>query len=977
MKHLKFSLILLLLVVIAACSGNKYKTLTSVDANGYKYETVTNDPFKARVYTLSNGLKVYLTRNTDQPRIATLIGVRAGSVDEEPDATGLAHYLEHMMFKGTSKIGTTNWEEESVILDQISDLFEKHRMTEDPAEKKEIYAEIDRLSQIAATYVATNEFDKIYTALGGSMMNAGTSTEYTVYMCEIPKNELERWAIVESERFNDLVLRLFHTELEVVYEEFNMYQDYDEERASVALMEGLFPNHPYGRDVVGLPEHLKNPSMKQIYEFLHRYYVPSNMAIVLSGDLEFESTIKLIDNYFGKSDSGIVVKNEHQKEDPITEPVIKEVYGPEAENLIFAFRFDGGIGSRDEIMVEMIDNILVNDQAGLIDLNIVQAQKALEAGSFSYSLKDYTINLFYGTPRDGQTLDELRDIIIAEIENIKTGNFDEWIIEAIINKQRINFMRSLEHSMNSAFMLMGYYLNGETLADALSKLDRMAKITKKEIIEFAQNYYTNNYVIVYKREGESTGLVKVEKPEITSVPVNRDLQSDFATELLAMDITDIEPVFVDFDKSLNKKEIKKGVTLFHTTNEINELFSLNYIIDMGKNHNLLLPLAIDYLPLIGTDKYSPQELQKEFYKHGLSFGVSSGYDRCFVTVSGLANKFETAIELLEHVLKNAKPDKEIYDEYIKSIEKNRIDAKTKQDWIFSAMVDYGIYGKISPKKHLLSIDDLKEIDPETLTDLIAQITSFEHKINYYGTLTIDKVASIMDKFHSTPEILMELPEKIVFEMVSYEKPKVFLIDYDISQANIYMFAKDQIFDKAIMPYSTVFNTFYGGGLSSVVFQEIRESRALAYSAYGHYENASEQGKHNSFYTYLGTQTDKLETATSALLELMNNMPRAEAQFNMAIDGIIKNYNTERIKKRSLFWTYITNKDRGIDYDIRKDIYMTVKDMSIDDFEKFFNAHISNKNYGTMIMGNTKAIDRKVASKLGEVSVLSLEDIFGY
>ena len=977
MRNLKLLFILFSLAVLISCTSEKYKTLSHVDVNGYKYETVTNDPFKARVYTLSNGLTVYLTRNTDQPRIGALIGVRAGSVDEEPGATGLAHYLEHMMFKGTSKIGTVNWEEESVLLAQISDLFEKHRNTDDPAEKKEIYAEIDRLSQIAATYVATNEFDKIGTAMGASKTNAFTNYEQTVYLCEIPKNELERWAIVESERFSNLVLRLFHTELETIYEEFNMYQDYDNSRANEALMKGLFPNHPYGRDIIGLPEHLKNPSMKQIYEFIDKYYVPSNMAVVLSGDLEFEETIKLIDLYFGKFESKPVTRIAHQRENPITEPVELEILGPETENLMFSFRFEGGVGSRDEIMAEIIDYILINGNAGLIDLNIVQAQKALEANSGVEAMKDYTTHTFTGTPREGQTLEELRDLILAEIENIKNGNFDEWLIEAIVNKNRIRFMQTLEQPFYCAFILMNYFTNDQKLEDALAIFDKMAKVKKSEIVEFAKKHYNNNYVIVYKREGESTNLVKVEKPEITSVPINRELQSEFATDILAMEVSDIKPVFVDFDKNLNRKEIKKGITLYHTNNELNELFSLNYIIDMGKNHNLLLPIAIDYLPLIGTDKYSPQDLQKEFYKHGLSFNVFAGSDRCYVTIQGLASKFEIAVEMLEHVLSNAKPDLEIYKEYVKSIEKSRMDAKKSQNNIFSAIIDYGIYGKKSPMKHILSINELAEVSPETLTDLIAQITGYEHKINYYGTLPINEVETVLNKFHKTPETLMELSEKVEFEMVSYEKPKVFLIDYDISQANVYMFAKDQIFDKAVMPYATVFNLFYGGGLSSVIFQEIRESRALAYSAHGYYLNASEQGKYNAFYTYIGTQPDKLETATSALLELMHKMPRAEKQFNMTIDGIIKNYNTARISQRNLFWTYLSNKDRGIEYDIRKDIYNTVKDMTIDDFEKFFNSNISNKNYGTMIMGNIKAIDKKTVSKLGEVTVLSLEDIFGY
>jgi predicted Zn-dependent peptidase len=272
---------------------------------------------------------------------------------------------------------------------------------------------------------------------------------------------------------------------------------------------------------------------------------------------------------------------------------------------------------------------------------------------------------------------------------------------------------------------------------------------------------------------------------------------------------------------------------------------------------------------------------------------------------------------------------------------------------------------------------MQAIDPKTLTDLLSQMTSYQHYINYFGPAKIDEVATIIGKLHELPETLLEIPEALDFDIIAYQKPQVYLITYDISQVNMFLFAKDQIFDKSILPYSTVFGYYYGGGLSSVIFQEIRESRALAYSAYGFYRPATKQGKNNSMYAFVGTQPDKLEIATSALMELLNKMPRAETQYQMAIDGIIKNFNTERITGRRLFWTYLSNKDRGIDYDIRKDNYAKIKDMTIDDFETFFNSNIKGKNYGYMVMGNLKAIDQKSLSKIGEIKILSLEDIFGY
>ncbi|MBN1117813.1 MAG: insulinase family protein, partial [Bacteroidales bacterium] len=427
-------------------SSQKYKTIEKTDSNGYSYKEVTNDPLKTRIYTLKNGLTVFLSPNADEPRVTCLVGVRAGSTSDPVETTGLAHYFEHMMFKGTEEMGTVNWEEESKLIAQIEALYEKHLATDEPAEKKAIYKEIDRLSQEAAKYVATNEYDKLMTSIGAKNTNAGTSYESTIYINDVPVNELEKWAKIESERFHGIILRLFHTELETVYEEFNMYQDRDSERQFQTMMSTLFPNHPYGRAIIGYPEHIKNPSMINIQEFFKTFYVPNNMAVALSGDINYEETIQLIDKYFGDLEYKDLPKIVQPVEEPITEIIKKEVEGPEPENVMLAYRV-GGIGSYDQPYCEIIDMLLNNSQAGLIDLNLVQKQKVLYAGSFYYPLKDYGLQVMQGAPLTGQSLDEVVALITSQLDSIKAGNFDEWLIEAVINDIKLSKIRRQEQNM--------------------------------------------------------------------------------------------------------------------------------------------------------------------------------------------------------------------------------------------------------------------------------------------------------------------------------------------------------------------------------------------------------------------------------------------------------------------------------------------------------------------------------------------------
>lgn len=974
-----FSILLLAAAgLLFSCSGEKYKTVTKTDANGYTYQEVNNDPMKTRVYTLDNGLKVYLSVNKDEPRISTLIGVRAGSTSDPIETTGLAHYFEHMMFKGTDEIGTINWEAEEPLLIEIETLFEMHRDATDPEKKKKIYRAIDSLSAIAATYVAANEYDKMVSSIGAKRTNAGTSYDFTVYINDIPKNEFEKWLMLESERFNDIVLRLFHTELETVYEEYNMYQDMDRSRANTAMMDALFPNHPYGRQIIGLAEHIKNPSMKNIYEFAETFYVPNNMAIALAGDIDYEETIKQVDQYFGSLESRELPEIEQPIEEPLNGPVVKEIYGPDAANMMLAFRFDGDY-SYDDKMVTMIDMILSNSQAGLIDLNLNQKQKVLRSGSYANFMKDYGMHVFYGSPREGQTLEEVKDLLLAELEKVKNGDFDNWMLEAIVNDMRLSEIYRNESNFARVYTYVDAFIKDVSMEERLSFIDELEKITKQELVDFANEKYSDNYVVVYKREGKSQNIAKVEKPDLTPVPLNREYQSEFYKELTSLDTDDIEPVFLDFEEQIDQKELQPGADMYYIKNLNNEIFNLYYIIDIGKNHNNLFPLAVNYLPYLGTDKYTPAELKQEFYRLGLSFGVNAGDERSYVYISGLSKSYRKAIELLEHVIANAKPDDQAYKDYVDGILKSRDDSKKNKNTIlYGGLLNYGIYGKNSSFRNILSEEELRSTDPETLTDLIAEMTSYKHKIFYYGPADLEFSAQMVSELHQIPKTLADLPPEKKYQQQDNNSNEVYLVDYDMVQANILMVSKSVPFDKSLIPPARVFGEYFGGGLSSIIFQEIRESRALAYSAFSAFSVPGKPDKNNIVYGFVGTQADKLETATSAMLELMNDMPEAEKQFELAKESIIKKINTERITKSSIFWNYLGNKERGINYDIRKDVYSYAQNVKLDQFrDEFFNQHIRGLNYNFLILGNKNALDMKSLSKIGKIHELSLEEVFNY
>lgn len=978
MKKNFLFLMIALIAFLAACTPKqKYQVSELTDANGYTYQTLSDDPLNARIYTLENGLKVFLTQNQDEPRIATLIGVRAGAAYDPIETTGLAHYFEHMMFKGTDEIGTTNWEAEKVLLDQISDLFEQHRATDDSAAKLAIYLQIDSLSTEAAKYAVPNEYDKLVSGLGAKRTNAGTSLDYTVYINDIPSNELEKWAMLESERFGDIVLRLFHTELETVYEEFNMYQDMDRTRANSALMSALFPTHPYGRDVIGLPEHLKNPSMVNIYEFAHTYYVPNNMAVALSGDLDFEQTIQLIDKHFGKLERSDIPERNQPVEEPLVGPIEKDVFGQDAESMQLAYRFDGD-GSDDHAKATMIDMILSNSKAGLIDLDLNQDQKVLSAGSYTYFLKDYGIHTFTGRPRQGQTLEEVKDLLLAEIEKVKNGEFDDWLVEAIINDMRLNEIRRQENNFSRVFTYVSGFTKFKEYQDQLAFIDKLEKITREQIITFAKEKYNENYVVVYKRTGDPENIIKVEKPPITAIEINREEQSEFFKNFAAIEAGKLEPVFVDFKEAISTTTLEPGIEFSYIKNKTNELFNLQYILDMGTDNDRLLPLAVNYLPYLGTDKYTPAQLQQEMFRLGLNMDVSTSNNRCYVYISGLEKSLNEGIDLLEHMLSSVKADEKSFNDYADGIMKKRADDKLDKNTIlWDALFNYGKYGADNPKTNIVPEEELRNTDPAVLIDILHNLTSYKHRIFYYGQKDMAEVKDLLVAKHTVPAELKEYPEAKKYVFQNTDQNIVYFVNYDMVQASIVMLAKGPQFDATLVPPSQLFGEYFGSGLSSIVFQEIRESKALAYAAFAAF--SAPRLKEDPFYLYgfVGTQGDKLGIATEALMGLMNEMPKAQRQFDLAKESIIKKIETERIIKTQIFWTYQRMLDQGIDYDIRKDVYEHMQTMTMDEFEGFFNENISGKNFTFLVMGKKENLDMNILAELGMLREVSLEEIFNY
>lgn len=950
----------------------RYKETVHTDQNNYQYITITHDENKVRIYTLKNGLQVFLAQNLDAPRIQTYIPVRTGSNNDPSDNTGLAHYLEHMMFKGTSKIGTQNWGKEKVLLDQISELYEQHKAEQDPEKKKEIYQKIDEVSQEASQYAIANEYDKVISSLGASGTNAHTWFDETVYKNNVPNNELEKWLKVEKERFSELVLRLFHTELESVYEEFNRAQDNDSRLVNYELMDALFPTHPNGQQTtLGKPEHLKNPSMKAIHKYFDEYYVPNNYAMVLVGDLDFEETVKLVDQYFGSIPYKELPTKTPIIEKPITEIIERTVKSPTTPRTQLAWRTDS-YGTREAMLADVIANILSNrGEAGLLDLNINQTQRMLWAQAFSVGLKQYGYFSIVAVPKESQTLNEAKEMVLEQIELLKKGDFPDWMLPAIINDFKLQRMKALETADGLASNLYDTYIKGRSWEQELSEMDEYSTVTKQEVVDFANEFFKDNYVIINKEKGVNDKLLRVDNPGITPIKINREAQSEFLKSIVDEKTEDIKPEFIDYQKEI-RTEIVKDKKLSFVKNKYNEIAQVYFIFPFGSDHDRDLGISTQVLQYLGTDQLSPEDLKKEFFKIGVNNDFKTTADQLLISLSGLEENIEKGIELLQDWMHNVKPDQEIYTQFVETILENREAVKKDKNRIMTALTNYTKLGEFSRFTDIISKEELETTKVEVFTDRMQKLFKFPYQMFFYGK-NFENFTNYIQKYIETESLQMPEPKK-------YPEPEtkgnVYFMNYDMVQMEMSKVGRGNEVNTGNFGKINVFNEYFGRGLSSIVFQEIRESKSLAYSAYVSYSANSESGHPDYITTYIGTQPDKLQIAVDTMNELMDELPEVNIQFENAKNAALKQIASTRINRTTIFFNTLRLKKIGISHDFRKDIYQQIQSLKFEDVKQFYQTEIKPVHFNTAIIGKKENLNMEAVNQMGAFKELTLKDVFG-
>ena len=933
---------------------------------------------KVETFYLSNGLKVIMCESHDQPKIYGSVVVHAGSKNEDPNATGVAHYFEHIMFKGTDRIGSTDWAKEKPYLDSISDLYDQIQATQDAEKRHQLQLEINRLNIAASKYAIPNETDAILQQMGCTGLNAGTSYDYTVYYNTLPSNQLENWMEVYAERFRNPVYRLFQGELEAVYEERNIANNEQMYTFIRNLFTESFGEHPYSRDVIGHDDHLKNPQPSAMKRFYDKYYVASNMTLILVGDFNTAEAKKMAEKYFSIWPKGKKVKEPEYNLPKFENRVVKNVkQTPIKIGLIVL----PGVKQNDpdKLGLDVMSTILSGGNGRLDEL--ATEGKILVSQLMPFSMQDAGSNIILYAPKlIGQKHEEAEELIWAAIDSVKEGRFSDKLLESIKMNSLISRKRLLESYNGIAELLQDLELEGSNYDEWLEDNERLMKLTREDIMKIAAKYYDRNHCTIVRSKMGIPKKGETIKPDWDHLEAqNQGEKTDFAKHIAERKIRDIQPQVLNYKEIVQTIPVSKNCTLYATKNPKNDLFSINIYYHYGTFDNHNINQAVTYFSNIGAGDMNPEQYRIEMDCLGGSFELNSGNDYSYISISGPEENLEKILELAMFKLKNPRHSQQQIKNLVEQLEASKKDDKNNASTWTSALYEYVLYGENSEYINHATIDEIKKMKGEDLVALIDNIFGRDGYVTYVGNLDPMKVADLLKSNNLVREDVTIMEKRVrkprTFDVgaVYYCTNKKFLK----SDIDFYIAGGD--FDyKADRASCAMFNEYMSGSMAGVFFQEIREMRSLAYSTYGNFRYERFNRTPSRYYGFVGTQCDKTEDAIAAMSDLMLNFPDRESKFSSAKDNLIQVRNSSYMTFRSFPSNYrYMVEEENINYDNRREITEEIGRMNYNDLKAFHKKYVEGRPMVIFISGNAKKFDIKALGKYGKVQEIKYKDMIKY
>lgn len=945
----------------------------------YQSQAEDLNALKVKEYRLENGLTVWLNEDHSQPKVFGAVVVKAGAKDC-PD-TGIAHYFEHMMFKGTDRIGTLDYESEKVLLDSIAMKYDELAMTEDTAARARLQKEINELSIRSSEYVIPNEFNRLINRFGGSGLNAATSYDATIYFNTFSPQYMVQWAEINSERLINPVFRLFQSELETVYEEKNMYGDFIGGQVMDTLMARYFGPHPYAYPIIGSTKNLKNPRLTEMHKFFEDYYVASNMALILSGDFDAQQVMPILEKAFSRIRSGNAPKQEKVMLPPFNGRETMKVKFPIPFIKAMGLGFRGvSANHEDQVALNIAVNLLNNaNGTGYLDKLMVE-HKLMGALTINESMNEAGILAVAIMPKLLiQSYSSAEKMVWDEINRVKNGDFSDEMFNSLKLEQKRQYASSLENIDSRATIMMNLFSQGKSWNDYLNEVARIESITKEDVVRVAQKYFSNNYLCVTKSTGKYP-KDNLPKPAFSPVvPRNADASSSYAKQLEKIPEQQVAPRIIDFEKDVKTSKLTPLVTLYTTPNPLNDIFTLNISYGIGALEQPELMQLTNYLQLLGTESLSFEQFRSRLQSIGSTLAFDVTPDAFVMKVTGFDNHIDETMELVGDFIRHAKADDKKLRQIVDDAKVSEKAFFKSGDNVASALLEQVKYGDQSRYLRKLSLSQIKKLKGKDMLAIYDKVRSVQCDLHYCGTLPVEKVIGTIRQHLPLERTTVASNSPYYRELKQYDRPTVFFIDMpDMAQSIVYGYVKgDPVDDKASRHASQLFSVYFGGDMSSLMFQEIREFRSFAYRTSGRYQlpNHAHKGTAGSFTAMLSTQSDKTLDALGVLDSLIREMPLKPERMEAVKQTLVNRINNDYPPFRNLSEKVASARMEGFDRDPAEEFLRDIATMDMQDISRFYQEQISGRPVVYVITGNRKHIDMKKLAEYGTIIKVKKKGIY--
>lgn len=945
----------------------------------YQSQAEDLNALKVKEYRLENGLTVWLNEDHSQPKVFGAVVVKAGAKDC-PD-TGIAHYFEHMMFKGTDRIGTLDYESEKVLLDSIAMKYDELAMTEDTAARARLQKEINELSIRSSEYVIPNEFNRLINRFGGSGLNAATSYDATIYFNTFSPQYMVQWAEINSERLINPVFRLFQSELETVYEEKNMYGDFIGGQVMDTLMARYFGPHPYAYPIIGSTKNLKNPRLTEMHKFFEDYYVASNMALILSGDFDAQQVMPILEKAFSRIRSGNAPKQEKVMLPPFNGRETMKVKFPIPFIKAMGLGFRGvSANHEDQVALNIAVNLLNNaNGTGYLDKLMVE-HKLMGALAINESMNEAGILAVAIMPKLLiQSYSSAEKMVWDEINRVKNGDFSDEMFNSLKLEQKRQYASSLENIDSRATIMMNLFSQGKSWNDYLNEVARIESITKEDVVRVAPKYFSNNYLCVTKSTGKYP-KDNLPKPAFSPVvPRNADASSSYAKQLEKIPEQQVAPRIIDFEKDVKTSKLTPLVTLYTTPNPLNDIFTLNISYGIGALEQPELMQLTNYLQLLGTESLSFEQFRSRLQSIGSTLAFDVTPDAFVMKVTGFDNHIDETMKLVGDFIRHAKADDKKLRQIVDDAKVSEKAFFKSGDNVASALLEQVKYGDQSRYLRKLSLSQIKKLKGKDMLAIYDKVRSVQCDLHYCGTLPVEKVIGTIRQHLPLERTTVASNSPYYRELKQYDRPTVFFIDMpDMAQSIVYGYVKgDPVDDKASRHASRLFSVYFGGDMSSLMFQEIREFRSFAYRTSGRYQlpNHAHKGTAGSFTAMLSTQSDKTLDALGVLDSLIREMPLKPERVEAVKQTLVNRINNDYPPFRNLSEKVASARMEGFDRDPAEEFLRDIATMDMQDISRFYREQISGRPVVYVIAGNRKHIDMKKLAEYGTIIKVKKKDIY--